>query len=93
MVAGEPAVAMNVAVGAPAGTVTEPGTLTKALLDDNATTEPLPGAGAEIVTVQVVFAPEATVAGEHVRLDTAAAVTVSAAVAVVAFSEAVSVAD
>ena len=84
---------VNVAPEAPAGTVTEVGTPTKALLDDNATTEPLPGAGAEIVTVQVVFAPEATVAGEHVRLDTAAAVTVSDAAAVVAFSEAVTIAD
>ena len=73
--------------------MTEAGTLTKVLFDDNAMIEPLAGAGAEIVTVQVELVPEATVAGEHVRLDTAAAVTVSAAVAVVAFSEAVSVAD
>jgi hypothetical protein len=90
---GDPAVAVNVAVEVPPGTVTEAGTLTKVLFDDSATTEPLEGAGAEIVTVQVEFAPEATVAGEHVRLDTAAAVTVSDAVAVVPFSEAVSVAD
>jgi hypothetical protein len=90
---GDPAVAVNVAVEVPPATVTEAGTLTKVLFDDSATTEPLEGAGAEIVTVQVEFAPEATVAGEHVRLDTAAAVTVSDAVAVVPFSEAVSVAD
>ncbi|MGD0616308.1 MAG: hypothetical protein ABSB67_01450 [Bryobacteraceae bacterium] len=84
---------VNVAPEAPAGTVTEVGTPTKALLDDNATTEPLPGAGAEIVTVHVALAPEATEIGEHVRLDTAAAVTVRDAVAVVPFSEAVRVAN
>ena len=93
MVAGAPAVAVNVAVEAPASTVAEAGTLSTALFDDRATTEPLGGAGAEIVTVHVALAPEATVAGEHVRLDTVAAVTVSDAVAVVPFSEAVRVAD
>jgi len=86
-------VAMNVAPEAPAGTVAEAGTLTVRLFEESATTEPLAGAGAEIVTVHVEFAPEATVAGEHVRLDTAAAVTVSDVVTVVAFSEAVTVAD
>jgi hypothetical protein len=73
--------------------VTEAGTLTHVLFDMRATTEPLAGAGAEIVTVHVALAPETTVAGEHVRLDTAVAVTVSGALAVDAFSEAVSVAD
>jgi hypothetical protein len=86
-------VAVKLAVEAPASTVAEGGTLSAALFEDSATTEPLEGAGAEIVTVQVEFAPEVTVAGEHVRLDTTAAVTVSDAAAVVAFSEAVSVAD
>jgi hypothetical protein len=85
--------AVNVAVEAPASTVTEAGTLTEALLEDSATVEPLAGAGAEIVTVHVALAPDSILAGEHVTLDTAAAVTVSDAVAVVPFSEAVSVAD
>jgi hypothetical protein len=93
LVAGEPAVAANVAVEAPASTVTDAGTVTKALFDDSATLEPLEGAGAEIVTVHVEFAPEAMLAGEHIRLDTAVAVTVNDAVAVVPFSEAISVTD
>ena len=93
MVVGEPAVALNVAVEVFAGRVTEAGTLTKAVFDDSATTEPPAGAGAEIVTVQVALAPETRVAGEHVRLDTVAAVTASDAAAVVPFSEAVSDAD
>ena len=93
MVPTETAVAVKLAVEAPAGTFTEAGTVSEALFEDNAATEPPAGAGAEIVTVQVALAPEAMVAGEHVRLDTAVAVTVSDAVAVVAFSEAVSVAD
>ena len=93
MAVGEPAVAVNVAVVAAAGTVTDEGTVTAELVDDRATLNPLAGAGAEIVTAQVALAPEATVAGEHVRFDTVAAVIVSDAVAVVPFSEAVSVAD
>jgi hypothetical protein len=84
--------AVNVAVEAPASTVTEAGTLTEALLEDSATVEPLAGAGAEIVTVHVELAPEATVAGEHVRLDTVVAVRVSCVEADVPFSEAVTVA-
>ena len=91
--AGDPAAAANVALEAPAGTVTEGGTLAKVLFDNSAMIEPLAGAGAEIVTAQVALAPEATVAGEHIRLDTAVAVTVNDAVAVVPFSEAVSVTD
>jgi hypothetical protein len=93
LVVGEPAAAVKVTLEAPASTVAEAGTVTKASFDDSATTEPLEGAGAEIVTVQVALAPEAMVAGEHVRLDTVVAVTVNDVAAVVAFSEAVSVAD
>ena len=70
MVAGDPAVTVNVAVGAPAGTVAEAGTFTKVLFDDNATIEPLAEAGAEIVTVQMEFAPDAMLAGEHCNADT-----------------------
>ena len=89
----EAAATVKLAVDVPPRTFTEAGTLTETLLDDNATTEPLAGAGAEIVTVQVALAPDATVAGTHARLDTAVAVTASDAVAVVPFSEAVRVAD
>ena len=85
--------AVKLAVEAPASTVAEAGTLRAALFEDNATIEPLVGAGEEIVTVHVEFAPESTVAGEHCRVDTAVAVTVSDAVAVVPFSEAVTVPD
>ncbi len=91
--AGDPAVAVNVALEAPASTVAEAGTLTIVLFDKKATIEPADGAGCDNVTVHVALAPEAMLAGEHVRLDTAVAVTVSDAVAVVAFSEAVTVAD
>jgi hypothetical protein len=93
LVVGDPAVVVKLAVELPPGTVTEAGTLTHVLFDMRATTEPLAGAGAVIVTVHVEFAPDSTLAGEHVRLDTAAAVTVSDAAAVVAFSEAVTIAD
>jgi hypothetical protein len=82
-------VAVNVAVVAAAGTVTDEGTVTAELVDDRTTLDPLAGAGAEIVTVQMEFAPEATVAGEQFRLDTVAAVMVNVAAAVVPFSEAV----
>jgi len=84
-------VAVKLAVEVPPGMVTEAGTLTHVLFDERATIEPLVGAGEEIVTVQVPLAPEATVAGEHCRVDTAVAVTVNDAVTVIAFSEAVSV--
>jgi hypothetical protein len=93
LVATEAAATVKLAVDVPAGTFTEAGTLTETLLDDSATTEPLAGAGAEIVTVHVALAPDATEIGEHVRLDTAVAVTVRGAVVVVPFSEAVRVAD
>jgi hypothetical protein len=93
LVVGEPAAAVNVTIEAPASTVVEAGTVTKALFDDSATIEPLEGAGAEIVTVHVALAPDSMVEGEHIRLDTVVAVTVSDVAAVVAFSEAVSVAD
>jgi hypothetical protein len=92
LVVGEPAVAVNVALVAPASAAAEAGTLTIVLFDESATIEPADGAGCDNVTVHVEFAPEAKVAGEHFRLDTAVAVTVNDVVAVVAFSEAVSVA-
>jgi hypothetical protein len=70
LLVGEPAVAVNVALEAPAGTVAEAGTLTHVLFDKRAITEPFAGAGAEIVTVQMEFAPDAMLAGEHRNADT-----------------------
>jgi hypothetical protein len=92
LVAGEPAVAVNVAVEVLAGTVTDAGTLSIALFEDNATVAPPANAGNASVTVQVELPPDNTLAGEHVRLDTAIPVMLSDAVAVVPFSEAVTIA-
>ena len=88
MVWGAPAEAANVAVEAPSGTVTEAGTVTKASFEESATIEPLAGAGADIVTVQVEVAPAPTADGEHVSFSTVVAVTVSCVAAVVPFREA-----
>jgi hypothetical protein len=67
----EPAVTVNVAVRAPAATVTETGTLaTAALLDERLTTLPPTGALVERVTVPVVVARLATDAAANVTLDT-----------------------
>jgi len=55
---------------APAGTVTEAGTLTAELLvEESATATPPLGAADEMVTVQVVLAPETTLEGEHCNPD------------------------
>ena len=70
MAVGEPAVAVNVALEAPAGTVAEAGTVTKALFDDSATIAPPANAGNSSVTVQVELPPDATLAGEHCNADT-----------------------
>lgn len=51
------AVPVNVAVVAPAGTVTEAGTASSVLLLDSVTVEPPPGAAGLIVTVQVDVPP------------------------------------
>jgi hypothetical protein len=61
----EPAVAVKVAVVAPAATVTEAGVVKAALLSESVTTEPPAGAARDKVTVQVELEPEATLAGEH----------------------------
>jgi hypothetical protein len=66
-----PAVTVNVAVRAPAATVTETGTLaTAALLDERLTTLPPTGALVESVTVPVVVPRLATDAAAKVTLDT-----------------------
>lgn len=92
MAVGEPAAAVNVAVVADAGTVTEEGTVTAGLVDERATINPLAGAAAETVTMQVEVVPEIRPVGEHVTFNTVVAVRVSCVVADVPFSEAVTVA-
>src|SRR5437762_3469446 len=54
---------LNVAVVAPAATVTEAGTVAAVLLLASITTAPPAGAAALSVTVPVLFAPPVTVAG------------------------------
>ena len=70
MVAGEPAVAVNVAVRLFAGTLSDAGTLSIALFEDSATVTPPANAGNASVTVQVEFAPDVMLAGEHCNADT-----------------------
>src|SRR5438067_12698140 len=69
---------MNVAVVAPAATVTDAGTVAALrLLLVNATTAPPDGAAALSVTVPVLFAPPVTVAGFNV-IEASAGLTISA---------------
>ncbi len=56
---------MNVAVVAPAATLTEAGTVSAPLLLESATAAPPEGAAAERVTVQDDDAPDAMLEGEH----------------------------
>ena len=60
-----PEVAVNVAVVAPAATVTDAGTVTKALLLDSETAAPDAGAACDKVTVQLEVAPLPRIAGTH----------------------------
>jgi hypothetical protein len=60
-----PAAAVNVAVVAFAGTVTEAGTVSEPPFDDRDTVAPPVGAALDSVTVQVLVALEARVVGEH----------------------------
>jgi hypothetical protein len=64
-----PAVAVKFAVLAPAGTVTEAGTVRAGLFEAIATTEPPVGAGFDNVAVQIVTAPEPSDPGEHCKED------------------------
>ena len=57
--------AVNAAEEDPAPTLTLAGTVTAALLLDAATVIPPAGAGPEILTVQVLETPPATLAGAH----------------------------
>jgi hypothetical protein len=63
------AVALNVAVVAPAATVTDAGTVREALLLASVTFEPPAGAAGAIVTVHVLTAPCPRLAGLQERLD------------------------
>ena len=65
-----PAVAVKLAVVAPAATVTDAGTVSAALLSETVTLEPPAGAAAERLTVQFDLAPEARAAGVHCREET-----------------------
>ncbi len=62
--------AVNVAVEAFAGTVTDVGTLSAALFDDSATIDPPANAGKASVTVQVEVAPDDRLASEQCNADT-----------------------
>jgi len=78
-----PAVAVKLAVVAPAATVTDPGTGKAALLEESATADPPAGAAWDKLTVQVEVFPDAIADGEHCRLETdvtVGAVTVTVAV-------------
>jgi hypothetical protein len=91
---------LNVAVDAPAATVTLDGTVAAARLDESSTMRPPVGAGPESVTVPVAVFPPRTDAGETVTLDATGATTVSVtdlltvpSVAVIATSVSVATAD
>src|SRR5512135_2320528 len=60
-----PAVALKVAVVAPAATVTDPGTVSSVLFDDSVTAAPPVAAAFDSVTVQVLAALELRLAGAH----------------------------
>ena len=70
MVETVPAVALKVTLLLPAGTVAEAGTVRTALLSDTETTFPPVGAALDIVTVQVLAAPDANVVGLHASDET-----------------------
>lgn len=65
-----PAVTLKVAVVAAAATVTDPGTVRIELVLVRVTLAPPAGAAPLKVTVQVEFAPELRLAGEHCKPDT-----------------------
>jgi hypothetical protein len=68
-----PAVAVKPAVVAPAATATEAGTVSSVLFEAKATVDPPDGAAALNVTVQVLAAPDARLAGLHCTDDTVGA--------------------
>jgi len=86
----DPAVAVKLAVVAPAATDTEAGTVTAALLLDTATDTP--ELADDKVTVQADVPPETTDTGAHCSDVTVGAVTVTEALVELPFNDAVSVA-
>jgi hypothetical protein len=74
-----PAVALNVAVVAPAATVTEAGTVSEALLLASVTLDPPVGAVVFKVTVQLATAPGFRLPGLHMRDEMAGTVTIALA--------------
>jgi len=78
------AVAVKLAVVAPAVTITDAGTVSPALLEESPTEAPPVSAAEDNVTVQVVVAPVVIMFGEHAKVDIVGAggVTVTEAVAV-----------
>ena len=88
------AVAEKVAEVAPAATVTEAGTVNKALFLDRETTAPPAGAGLLRATVQVLLAPEVRAAGVQLRpVSRVGASRLTEKVAVLPATEAVMVAE
>ena len=86
-----PAVAVNVAVLLPAATVTEAGTVSAVLVSEMETDKPPAGAALFNPRVQMVEAPEDTVAGEQLSVEgTAGAMRLKEALAVVLLKVAVS---
>jgi hypothetical protein len=72
-------VALNVAVVAPAATVTEAGTVSEALLLASVTLDPPVGAVVFKVTVQLATAPGFRLPGLHMRDEMAGTVTIALA--------------
>ena len=65
-----PAVALKLAVAAPAATLTDAGTVSRALLLPSVTVEPVMGAFSVRATVQVLSAPWPRLAGRQATLET-----------------------
>ena len=65
-----PALAVKVAVAAPAATVTDAGTVNVLLLEERLTTVPPLGAASDRVTVQVEDEADSRVAGLHCSAET-----------------------
>jgi hypothetical protein len=90
-----PAFAVKLAVVAPAAIVTEAGIVSAVLLpSESVTVEPPVGAACDSVTVQVELPPELMVVGAHcnvVTVTVTVGVTVTAAVAELPLSDAVTV--
>jgi hypothetical protein len=73
-----PAVAVKLAVAAPAATAADDGTVSSVLFEANATVDPPAGAAALNVTVQVADPFEATLLGAQLSVDTVTGGAVSA---------------